>query len=79
MAISTTDRDALINALFETFGEDYVALARVLAKLEVRFSAITWRTRIATLALSWAPYTSSGLSINWFTTEVGRLADAFKG
>lgn len=79
MAIGTADRDLLIQTLFETFGEDYIGLARVLARLEVRFPAVAWRTRLATLALSWAPYTSSGLSIVWFTNEVGRLADSFKG
>jgi hypothetical protein len=79
VAINTTDRDALVIALMEMFGEDYVSIAKVIARLEIRFSTVTWRARLTTLALSYQPYIDSGLSIPWFTTEVGRLADAYKG
>ena len=78
MAVSNADRDALVNTLFAAFGEDYVGMGRLLAALETNFPAIAWRTRLGALAPSYAKYLSSGLSIAWFTAEVGRYADSFK-
>lgn len=79
MAVSTADRDLLITTFFEVVGEDYQAMGRILARLEIRFPAVTWRARGVVLARTWQPFIDSGLSIDWWTAEVGRLADAFKG
>lgn len=78
MAIGTVDRDLIITTLFEVVGEDYQTMARILAKLELRFPAVTWRSRGAVLARTWQPFLDSGLSIDWWTAEVARLADAYK-
>ena len=79
MAIGTADRDALVMAiLFEAVGEDYMAAARILVKLELRFPAVAWRSRGVALARTWPAYQSSGLSIDWWTSEVARLADSMK-
>jgi len=78
MAIGTADRDLLITSIFEAVGEDYQAAARWLVKLELRFPAVAWRSRAVTLARTWPAYQSSGLSIDWWTSEVARLADSMK-
>ena len=78
MAIGTADRDLLITSIFEAVGEDYQAAARWLVKLELRFPNVAWRSRAVTLARTWQPYIDSGLSIDWWTSEVARLADAAK-
>ena len=78
MAIGTADRDLLITSIFEMVGEDYQAAARILTKLELRFPLVTWRSRAVTLARTWPAYQSSGLSIDWWTSEVARLADSMK-
>ena len=78
MAIGTADRDLLITSIFEMVGEDYQAAARILTKLELRFPLVTWRSRAVTLARTWQPYIDSGLSIDWWTSEVARLADSMK-
>lgn len=70
------NRDLLITAIFEVCGEDYQVMARILRRLEARFPAVAWRSRAATLAQTWQPFIDSGLSINWFTAEVARLADS---
>ena len=78
MAIGTADRDLLITTIFEAVGEDYQAAARWLVKLELRFPLVAWRSRAVTLARTWPAYQSSGLSIDWWTSEVARLADSMK-
>jgi hypothetical protein len=78
MAIGTSDRDALVMMMFEVCGEDYMVMARLLAKLETRFGTVAWRARIVALAPTYAPFVASGLSIGWWTSEVSRLADAYK-
>jgi hypothetical protein len=78
MAIGTTDRDLLITTLFEMAGEDPSAMGRILARLEVRFPAIAWRARGVVLARTHQPFIDAGLSIDWWTAEVGRYADGFK-
>ena len=78
MAIGTADRDLLITSIFEAVGEDYQAAARWLVKLELRFPNVAWRSRAVTLARTWPAYQSSGLSIDWWTSEVARLADSMK-
>lgn len=78
MAIGTADRDLLITSIFEMVGEDYQSAARILVKLELRFPLVTWRSRAVTLARTWPAYQQSGLSIDWWTSEIARLADAYK-
>jgi hypothetical protein len=79
MALTTADRDLLVHAVLDMVGEDYQFAARILAKLEIRFPAVAWRSRFAAIILTRGEYTSSGLSINWWLAEVARLADASKG
>lgn len=79
MAITTADRDALVTTLFDTFGEDYIALGRLLAALEKNFPAVAWRARLKAIALSNPRYQASGLSLAWFGNEVARMADGYKG
>ena len=78
MALTTADRDLLVQAIFDIVGEDYQVAARILVKLEARFPAVAWRARFAALILGRTEYTTSGLSINWWLNEVARLADAAK-
>jgi hypothetical protein len=78
MAIGTSDRDALVILLFETFDQNADAIARVLVTLERRFGTVTWRARIVALAPTYAPYVAARLEIAWFTSEISRLADAYK-
>jgi len=78
MAISTSDRDLFITTLFEIVGEDYMTMGRILARLEIRFPSVSWRARGVVLARTWQPFINSGLSIDWWTAEVGRLADGYK-
>ena len=63
----------------EIFGEDYNGLARLLARLEVRFPSVNWRARFVALAPSFAPIPIVRAVDQWFTNEIGRLADAYKG
>jgi hypothetical protein len=78
MAIGTADRDILVQALFDIVGEDYYMAARILARLETRFPAVAWRSRLNTLMNGRPEYTASGLSIDWWKSEVARLADIHK-
>lgn len=78
MAIINGDRDLLIQALFDIVGEDYQLAARILVKLETRFPVIAWRARFVALIVGRGEYTSSGLSINWWLSEVARLTDLAK-
>ena len=78
MALSTADRDLIITTLFEIAVEDCSVMGRILAKLELRFPAIAWRTRMVTLARLYQPFINAGLSIDWWTTEAARYADAYK-
>jgi len=55
-----------------------MAAARILVKLELRFPAVAWRSRGVALARTWPAYQASGLSIDWWTSEVARLADSMK-
>lgn len=75
MAFIAADRDLLITTLFEIAGEDCGAMGRMLAKLELRFPAIAWRSRMVTLARLHQPFINAGLSIDWWTTEAARYAD----
>jgi len=47
MAIGTADRDLLAQAPFDVGGEDHDVAARILARLETRFPAVAWRSRLA--------------------------------
>lgn len=79
MAVTAADRDLLITSLFEVVGEDCQTMGRILTRLEIRFPAVTWRARGVVLARTYQPFIDSGLSIDWWTAEVARIADAFKG
>jgi hypothetical protein len=78
MAIGNADRDLLIQTLFDIVGEDYYVAGRILAKLETRFPAVAWRSRLSTLMDARPEYVASGLSIDWWKQEVARQADIIK-
>lgn len=78
MAISTTDRDTLVQVIFDVVGEDYQVAARLLASLETRFPTVAWRSRLNTLMDSRPEYLTSGLTLSWWKAEVVRLTDIIK-
>jgi hypothetical protein len=72
--LSTAERNAVIDAVLVISGEDYQTAARALRLLQGSLSAIPWATILASRAAIYAPFISSGLSINWWVAEVLRLA-----
>ncbi len=74
MAITTADRDLLITTLLDAFGTNTQDWGKVLAKLEARFPAITWRARMSAISATYA-FTDTGMDRAWWANEVGRQAD----
>ena len=79
MAISPAERNALIRVILSAFGEDYQAMGRLVHYLRLELPAVDWPTVLATIAATWQPFITSGLSIQWWVNEVMRQADAFQG
>ena len=76
MAINNAEKNALVRAILLAFGEDYQAMGRLIHYLRLDLPAIDWPTTLATIAASWQPFIDSGLSIDWWVSEVIRQADA---
>ena len=79
MAITPTERNALVRSLLLAFGEDYQAMGRLVHYLRLELPAVSWPTVLGTIAATWQPFIDSGLSIDWWVSEVERQANAFSG
>lgn len=79
MAITPTERNALVRCLLSAFGEDYSAMGRLVYYLRLELPAVDWPTVLANIASNWQPFIDSGLSIDWWVNEVMRQADTFGG
>lgn len=78
MAITPAERNALVRSLLSAFGEDYGDMGKLIYYLRLELPAVDWPTTLATIAASWQPFIDSGLSIDWWTSEVMRQADIYQ-
>ncbi len=76
MAVTPSERNAVVRALLEAFGEDYGAMGRLVHYLRLELPGLDWPTTLSTIASNWQPFIDSGLSIDWWVNEVLRQADA---
>lgn len=75
MAITATERNAVVRCLMLAFGEDCAAVGKLVHFLRLELPAVDWPTTLTTIASSWQPFRDSGLSITWWVNEVMRYAD----
>lgn len=78
MPISPAEGNAFVRALLSAFGEDYLRMGRLVYYLRLELPAVNWPVILGTIAANWQPFLDSGLSIDWWTSEVMRQADAYQ-
>jgi hypothetical protein len=78
MAITATERQAIVRALMLSFGEDTGAMGRLIHFLRLEAPAVDWPAVLTTLANNWQPFRDSGLSTTWWVNEVLRIADTIQ-
>lgn len=77
MAITPTERNALVGCLLNAIGEDYPAMGRLVYYLRLEFPALDWENTLTSIATTHQPFIDSGLSIDWWVTEVIRQANVY--
>lgn len=75
MAITVTERNALVRSILTAFGEDVAAMGRLVHYLRLELPAVNWTTVLTTAGSSWQPFLDSGLDITWWVNEINRYAD----
>jgi hypothetical protein len=75
--LSTAEQRGAIDGLLKVAGEDTSQAGVILNYLQTVLPTFGWATLLATRAAIWAPFLASGLSINWWVTEVIRYAAAY--
>jgi hypothetical protein len=74
MPINANDARQLARVILLAYFEDYQTVANILRPLRTEFPAINWIAELTTIASTWQPFLSSGLSIQWWVNEVDRLS-----
>jgi hypothetical protein len=70
MALNAADRLAFVTAIFDTWGEDYDQMGRLVHNLQLNLPGEDWEAAITTFAASYQPFIDSGLSIDWWVQTV---------
>lgn len=78
MAMTATEKNAIVRALMLSFGEDTGAMGRLVHFLRLEAPTVDWPAVLTTLATNWQPFRDSGLSITWWVNEVLRIADTMQ-
>ena len=74
MAINAADARQLARVICMAYGEDLSTIASILRPLRTEWPSINWMAELTTIATTWQPFLSSGLSIQWWLNEVDRLS-----
>jgi hypothetical protein len=74
MALTVSERNALVKALLDEFGEDYPNMGRIIRAFRTVFPAVDWATLLTNIASSYQPFAASGLSVDWWVAEVLRYS-----
>lgn len=74
MALTSAERNALFDGLFVEFGEDYQSLGRIVRVLRAQFPAVDWTALLVNRARASAAFAASGLSVDWWASEVDRYS-----
>lgn len=72
MAINAADARQLSRVILLAYFEDVSTVAQILKPLRAEFPNINWIAELTTIATTWQPFLSSGLSIQWWINEVDR-------
>ena len=72
MAINAADARQLARVILMAYSEDIETVANILRPLRTEFSSINWMTELGVIARSYEPFLASGLSVEWWLTEVDR-------
>ena len=76
MAITPAEGEAIVDAVLDAFGEDYPTMGRLIYHLRLALPSVNWEALLASRAATHQPFIDSGLSIDWWVTEVIRQADS---
>jgi hypothetical protein len=70
MAINAADARQLARVILMAYFEDYTTVAAILRPLRTEWPSINWIAELTTIAMTWQPFLSSGLSIQWWINQV---------
>jgi hypothetical protein len=68
--IPQPERNAAIDNIMRTYGEDHQEAARFILFLNTAFPGFDWMGTLRTRAMTWQPYIDAGLSIEWWCDTV---------
>lgn len=74
MPVNANDARQIARVILLAYFEDLQTVAMILKPLRVEFPAINWMAELTTIATTWQPFLTSGLSIQWWLNEVDRLS-----
>jgi hypothetical protein len=77
--LSQAEQRAAIDGLLKSAGEDASEAGAILNYLQTVLPTFGWAALLGTRAAIWAPFLASGLSINWWVSEVIRYAAFYAG
>jgi hypothetical protein len=72
MAINAADARQLARVILMAYFEDVATVASILRPLRTEFPTVNWMAELTTIATTWQPFLTSGLSIQWWLNEVDR-------
>lgn len=75
MAITASERNAIVRCILSAFGEDCAAMGKLVHFLRLQLPGVDWPAVLTTMASNWQPFIDSGLSVTWWVNEVLRYAD----
>lgn len=64
----------IILSMLEAFGEDALSVGRMVARLIANEPSIDWIGELSSVAEEYQPFIDSGLSVEWWLSEVERQA-----
>lgn len=65
---------SIILSVLEAFGEDALSVGRMVRRLIVNEPSIDWLAELSRVAEAYQPFIDSGLSVEWWLSEVERQA-----
>jgi hypothetical protein len=74
MAINAADARQLARVILMAYGEDVSTVAMILKPLRQEWPTISWMAELTSIAFTFQPFISSGLSIQWWLNEVDRMS-----
>ena len=72
MALNTAEKKAVAQAFLRCYGEDYYWSGRTLRFISDK-AGINLLANVQNEATTWAPFVASGLSIEWWKSELARI------